>query len=447
MENGKHNMTGPIEPANRTIFVLLFVIAAVATVFYGATDTWALIILAPLIALLSGVWVVRSIRKRAFEIDLDAIQLPVLALLLLGVFQLLPLGGNEVSPDALGVPASAAITLDPFTTRIFLIRLVGYIIFFAAALTFINTRERLRKTFTVLIVFGGILAFAGIIQKLASPDAIYGVRKAAQAVPFGPYVNQHHFASLMVLLSGVALAHLFGNAVSRQTKILIGIGTLIMVIAVPLTGSRGGMISFAAMLGVAGTAFFYDAASDRKRTLIPAFVGLATVAVIAFGTVVFLGGADTLLRGVGFQNTSDDISSGRIHFWSVAWQIFASNPIFGAGLDAFGFAFTRFDTRGGMYRVEQAHNEYLQMLADGGVLGFACVAAFIAIFYRKMIRGITHAGDAFARVTAIGALAGCTGIFVHSFFDFPLRTAGNAFWFLLVAALGLAAVGMRERED
>src|SRR5690606_10596842 len=152
------------------------------------------------------------------------------------------------------------ISADPFATRIFVVRLIGYAIFLAAALTFINTEARYRRTVTLLVICGGALAFAGILQKLASPDAIWGVRKHTAAIPFGPYVNQHHFASLMVMLSGPAIAHLLGNGVKGQTKTLIGIAALIMGIAVPLTSSRGGIISYAVMLVVASFAFFTSAA-------------------------------------------------------------------------------------------------------------------------------------------------------------------------------------------
>src|SRR5690606_21931403 len=135
---------------------------------------------------------------------------PVAALLLLGMIQLMPLGDSGIPAGSLSVAASNALTLDPFSTRLFLIRLGFYLIFFAAVLTFIDSADRYRRAVTVILVFGGVIAFVGILQKLASPDAIYGVRKHSGAIPFGPYVNSHHFASLMVLLSGIAIAHLLG---------------------------------------------------------------------------------------------------------------------------------------------------------------------------------------------------------------------------------------------
>lgn len=426
--------------SNKSIFVLLFVIPILAVLVYGSTDVWALLLFAPFFAVLGGTWIARSWRKGNFEINTDSIQLPLLGLLFLGVIQLLPLGDSGVPPGALSISASNALSLDPYWTRIFLVRVVGYIIFFAAALTFINSAGRFRKTVAVLIGFGGVLAFIGILQKLASPDSIYGVVKTAQAIPFGPYVNQHHFASLMVLLSGIAISHLLGQSVTRQIKLLIAISALIMAISVPLTSSRGGMISYFAMLLVGGAAYFYRGEKTTGKSWLPVLGAMAAVAVIAVGAVLFLGGADSLLRGVGFSNTSDDISSGRLYFWSVAWQIFTTNPVFGAGLDSFGAAFTHFDIRSGTYRVEQAHNDYLQMLADGGVVGFALLVAFIFLLVRKSLTRVRECSNDFVRTTVTGGLAGCVGILVHSFFDFPLRTAGNAFFFVLVVALMFAPV-------
>lgn len=432
---------------NTTLFVLLFVIPLVTTIAYGGTDTWALVLLAPFYLLLGGVWIVRSWRRGGIEIDRNAVLLPMCGLLLLGILQILPVGIVPAGAEHLSVPASSALSLDPFATQIFLIRLFGYIIFFAAALTFIDTPGRLRKTVAAIIVIGGVLAFVGILQKLASPDAIYGLRKPTQAIPFGPYVNQHHFASLMVLLSGLAVAHLIGNGVARQSKLLIGISAVLMGVAVPLTSSRGGIISYLAMLAVAGLAWFFrhDGRSEKNGRLAAA-AGAALGFVIIVGTVIFLGGADSLLRGIGFTNTSDDVSSGRLHFWSVAWDIFTANPLIGAGFDAFAVAFTRYDTGNGMFRVEQAHNEYLQMLADGGIVAFLLVIAFIVLLAKRGYGRIRHSTDAFQRMSAIGALAGCAGIFVHSFFDFPLRTAGNAYFFFLVAAVAVMNVPAGSEE-
>jgi O-antigen ligase len=151
--------------------------------------------------------------------------------------------------------------------------------------------------------------------------------------------------------------------------------------------------------------------------------------------VIALGGEQSLLRGTGIQNAQADFTSGRSGFWKVAFQIFLSHPILGAGFDAFGVAYSRFDPSNGLFRVEQAHNDYLQMLADGGVIAFACVVGFIYLLFRKAFDRIKNGVSRLERSIAIGALAGCFGILVHSGLDFPLRTPANALFFLILVAL------------
>jgi O-antigen ligase len=55
---------------------------------------------------------------------------------------------------------------------------------------------------------------------------------------------------------------------------------------------------------------------------------------VLFGATLLLGGDESLLRGTGFNNP-DEITNGRLHFWSVAWRIFLDYPLLGAGLDSF----------------------------------------------------------------------------------------------------------------
>ncbi len=425
---------------SKSIFVLLFVISIFAVLLYGSTDVSSLLPLCVLTTGLAGVWIARTWRSGVFDLNTDSIQLPLLGLFVLGLFQLMPLGDAGLPVGTIASSVSSSLSIEPYWTRLFLVRLAGYVIFFSAALTFIDTENRYKKTIGVILVFGGLLAFVGILQKLASPDAIYGVRRHSGAIPFGPYINSHHFASLMVLISGIAIAHLLGSGVNKQSKLLIGISAAIMAIAVPFTGSRGGVIAYLAMLSVAGMAWFYRRRNTGRKGIGTLIAGGLTLSLIVVGSLFYLGGENSMLRGFGVENTSADISSGRFHFWSVAWRIFLANPIVGTGLDSFGAAFTRFDTQSGTFRVEQAHNDYLQILSDGGIVGFAIVLAFIVLLVRKALKRIREEESEVIRTTVIGCLAGCVGILVHSFFDFPLRTAGNAYFFLLVMALMLAPV-------
>ena len=436
------------------IVVLICVLPIVSAIAYGAVDLAAIGLLSLFGALIALLWMTEAWRLQEFPYSTSWIQLPLFGLLLLGCIQLLPLG-SSASASLLSVPVSNTISMDPYATRFFVIRLGILFIFFCAAMVFVPQGSRAKRIAAVIVIFGALIAFFGILQRLATPDSIYGLRPTPQAIPFGPYVNQHHFAALMEMTSGVALGLVFGRGSSRERKIFIGIAAGIMGMAIIFTGSRGGMISYLAVIAFAAGTSLVRGPSKRGESSEPSrksrnllvMTAAGGLVVLILGSVLFLGGEQSLLRGIGLQENQADVTSGRAHFWNVAWQIFLASPILGAGFDAFGVAFSRYDTWNGTFRIEQAHNDYLQILADGGILAFACVLVFVYLLLKNGIVAITREKDGLTRSIISGALAGCFGILIHSFFDFPLRTPANAFFFLLLVVLAVGTGSVRRLSE
>ena len=163
----------------------------------------------------------------------------------------------------------------------------------------------------------------------------------------------------------------------------------------------------------------------------------------AVGGAIFVGG-DTSLTRFSETATSDDISSSRIHIWGVTLKVIGDNLPLGAGLGAYAQAFTRFDPSGGYERVEQAHNDYLQIVADAGIVGLIIGALFLFWFFREGIRNASGS-NTFRRGVAVGAFAGCFAILIHSLFDFVLHITAVSVMFLTLLAI-LVASG-REYDD
>ena len=422
------------------IFLLLCVLPVFSTVLFGAVDNTTWIIISIFWVVIILLWLVESSKAKGLLFSPNLLQIPVAGFLLIGLVQLLPLGGG--------------ISIDPYATRFFVIRLIVYLTFFAACLTFINNEGRLKKAVFLVITFGAAMAFIGILLRLANPEGVYGIRKTPQAIPFGPFVNQHHFASFMQMAAAPAVAFLFGKNTGRDKKLLLLLAVVVMGAATVLTSSRGGVLGFGSVVAFVVLVNFFsrERSADTEtsvnegtqRKIVLAASGAALILVI-FGVVIFLGGGDALFRGVGLSNAEADLSTGRAHYWPIAIRIFLEHPLLGVGFDAFGAAYSKFDTWNGLLRVEQAHNDYLQTLADAGLAGFACLAAFIYLLFKKGLGMVAGAGSSFRQNAAIGALAGCFGILIHSFFDFPLRTPSNGFFFLLLAAI--ATVAIKTSED
>lgn len=438
---------------SQTAFVMLLAVPILATIFYGAVDPAAQGLLAVSGMLILALWALDSFKRGRIEFSVEPLQAPLAALILLGFVQLLPLGNSGAPPGVLGVSPSSALSFDPFATRMFIVRLAAVLIFFAAALVFVRGSRRVRLAALTIITFGSLMAFVGILQWLAKPDAIYGLRPTPQAIPFGSFVNQHHFAAFMEMTIGLGLGIALGSGLKRSMLLLLITALVLMTIAVVLTGSRGGILSLGAVVITVLSATYFarggpGARKETPRSLRRALTGLLgtlTGVVLLLVLVIALGGADNLLRGVGFGSASDDPTSGRLHFWRVALEIFKANPLVGAGLDAFGNAFPLYDTRNGSFRVEQAHNDYLQMLADGGLIGFAITAAFLVMLAGTCTRCIRSAAEGVERSVAIGATAGIVGILAHSFVDFPLRTTSNAYIFFLLIAVMVGAGAVSKK--
>lgn len=436
------------------LFMVCF-IAIFANIALGGVNTGVLALITLLIGLLVIFWFLDAWKTRKFNVSTNVLQLPIIGLILIGVIQLLPLSSPDVPANLLSVSPVSSLSLDPYSTRFAILKLIMFLIFFNAALTFINSQKRLRKVVFTIVIFSAIMAFLGILQRLASPQFIYGIREVKQAIPFGSFVNQHHFAAFMEMTIGLACGLFLGRATKKDKFLLLIMSILLMGISILFTGSRGGLLS---LLGVIGFLVIMnviyrkknvkDAEDENRQTPnqfisirnLELIIGGVLLVVVLFFSVIWLGGGDSVLRSTGIQTNQDDYTSGRIHFWGVTLRIIQENPILGTGLESFGVAFTKYDTWNGQFRVEHAHNDYLQILSDAGILGFLCVLAFIFLLFKQSLHIIRTTSDSFRRNVAIGALAGCFGILIHSIFDFPLRTNANMFFFLIFVSISVVSI-------
>jgi O-antigen ligase len=427
--------------ASRFAFLIVCLAIILSALAYGTVHYWALAIFFLGAISILVLWLIDSWSLGAFRISRNVLQLPLLGMFLLGVFQLLPL---RPRPDigTHSIPLASSLSFDPYSTRFILVQVAALLLYFAAVLVFTDTPKRLRLLVRTITVFGFFLAIFGLTQSFTSPDKIFWIRDMPQSQAFGPFINRHHFAGYMELALALPLGLVFTGAIEKEKKFIYLFAAALMAVALIMTNSRGGIISlFAEILFLVATMGLgrrhKKKASHEHRPWIRSAAmkaGLALALVVAlFGGVVLLGGEDALTRMVGSVNT-DDPTTGRAHFWAVTVDIIKTHPVIGTGLGAFGVIYTGYDSRNGAYRLEQAHNDYLQVLSDGGIVG-AVMGLFFLVSLFRMGFARRESRDDFRRGVATGALAGCFAVLVHSFFDFTLHTPANALLFLMLTAL------------
>jgi len=418
--------------ASRFAFLVICVAIVMSALAYGTVHYWALGLFNLGALTILVLWVGDGLRLGHVRVSRNLLQLPLFGAVLLGLVQLLPLG------DAASGSVNT-LSLDPNSTKLVVVQLATLFVYFAATLVFVDTPHRLHLLVRTIMIFGFFLAIFGLTQSFTSPTKVYWIRELNQSTAFGPFINRHHFAGYMELTISLPLGLLLAGSIDKEKRLLYLFIAGLMGVALVMTSSRGGIISLVAEIVflVIVTAIWKKQGERRRSSRLKgaaARVGLAAALIVGlFLGVIMLGGEFSLNRFIDSVNT-DDPTTGRAHFWSVTLDMIKANPVVGTGLGAYGVIYTRYDTRNGLYRLEQAHNDYLQVFSDAGVVGGTLAFAFVVIlFYRGFRRARSR--DDFRRGVALGALGGCFAVLVHSFFDFTLHTTSNALLFLVLAAL------------
>ncbi len=425
--------------ANKTAFFLICAIIVVSTLLYGTVHQPVLALFYLAVFALVALWAADGHLSGATRFSTSPLQLPLFAAAVYGLIQVIPFGyvADVAGLDGIG----RTISLDPFPTKVSALHFLALAIFFAICLVFIDRASRLRKIVSVITLFGFAYAFFAILQSFLSPDRIYGIYGSRFANPFGSFVNRHNFAAYIEMTMCLPLGMLFTGAIRPDKRLLFITAISLMGIALLLSGSRGGFVALLA--GVMLIVLLTTKKGSTQNFVLR--VGAAVLLAVAIvGGAIFVGGESSLTR---FAETavSADISTNRMHIWSVTLKVIASNLPFGAGFGAFGAAYTPFDTLSGLERAEQAHNDYLQVLADAGIAGLLIGGAFLFWFFRTGLKNV-KVSNSYRRGIAVGAFAGCFAILVHSLFDFVLHTTAVSILFLMLLAM-MVASGHKYEDD
>jgi O-antigen ligase len=161
------------------------------------------------------------------------------------------------------------------------------------------------------------------------------------------------------------------------------------------------------------------------------------VALFAYG-VSWVGGESAVsnfqLAGYSFSQQGDQGGREKISrkdIWDATWQLARAHPFLGGGFGGYWIAITKYHNASGSYTPQEAHNDYLELLASGGLIGCALVVWF-GVRFVKGARKTLQTPDRFVRAAALGAITGIFGVLVHSFVDFGLHITINA---LILSAL------------
>jgi O-antigen ligase len=298
-----------------------------------------------------------------------------------------------------------------------------------------------------MVVYGLSMAVFALIQYFAWDGKLLWVRPTAAFSVFGPFVNRNHFAGYMEMLLPLPVALIVVRYGRSELRLFYAFAAAMMGIAAVVSLSRGGMISIlvSLMFLLFMSVRLPKAGPKSEQNLAPAptqlsfylsqgFAVLAIVVAITAG-ILWIGAAPVIDRVAESIDTGVDLSAiNRSAIWSDTWSVFRASPILGSGFGAFQTVYPLYGRSDGAQVVAQSHNDYLQVLADCGIVGAAIALVFIALLFRATFRG-ARSSDPLVAAIAAGSGAGIFAILVHSLFDFNLQLPSNALLFLLLCAV------------
>ncbi len=321
-----------------------------------------------------------------------------------------------------------------------------------------GTRTGIPFILTTLAATGALLALLGLATEQGLPTKVLLLRNnTGGGSPYGPFVNHNHFALAIELTLPAALAlmaaagrrlRLAGEGRRQAAIVFLGASStaVLELAALVRCGSRGGVL-FLALAGLLTMELW----RRRHRGLRWPWILVVSVlmvgsAILAFNRIGPLHDRFEelfILQGVE-GNT-------RLDLWAGTFRLWERSPAVGCGLGAYAHAIGLDKPPTGALQLEQAHNDWLELLADGGVVGCGALLLLLgglaAALRSGRVRSLRHE----LRYPAAAAGLAVTACCFHELIGFGLQTPLNgllaAVWVGLVWGLDRRWHNRRTRLD
>lgn len=344
------------------------------------------------------------------------------------------------------------LSIDPSRSASAVLLLAGVFLLFVTARAIFEAGG-VRTTTRVVAVTGLVLAGVALAQDATAHGLMYWRWKPLDEgpAPFGPFVNRNHFATWAMMavplcvgyLTAHALAHkgparLAGwrrkltAAIDARASLLVASATL-LIVAIAASLSRSGLLGLMAALACAGLLASRRGSAGQERSRARGFVlALAGVAVAAVLTQV---GPTAITARFGASRVA---VADRLMIWHDTIPVLRDFWLTGTGVGTFLTSMGVYQRSSPGVIFNQAHNHYLQLAAEGGLLVGLPVTFAILAFVRAAWRSLIDDRSAMYCVRA-GAVSGLCGVAVQSLWETGLTAPANAALAAVLAAIAIHA--------
>ena len=447
---------------NTSIFAALVGLVVLTAIPYGTIEPWWKAAFVCVVFALGICAIVEGLVNRSGSTVRLSVLFPLLALTAFALFQTLSLGPRTRNAGNIYQSQWLSISADPYQTRFFALQFLALTLVLAMLYRFAGSERRVRILIHVIIGVALFSALFGILRQATQHNAGFVLPLMKPGQGYGQFINKNHFAFLMEMALGLGLGLVFGGGVKRE-RIMIYVALLLPIwTGLVLSNSRGGILAMLAQLVVA--VLLFTNMDSNTQGAIPRFrffnlvrsfglrIALLIVLIIGILYGTFWMGGDRLVSNFeAVRSEWNPASTGshqgvtRNEIWRATWRMFEAHPIFGVGFGGYWIAITAYHDASGTLTPQEAHNDYLELLASGGVVGFALGVWFAMAVYR-LTRENLKSASRFGRAASLGATLGIAGVAVHSLVDFGLHMMVNALVFIILVMIATARTGSERPQ-
>jgi len=438
------------------LFILIF-----APLAFGAVEQWSLAIMGCL-CLFTLLWYVISLhRQKEMLYEVPGI-LPLLLLLLYMLFQIVPLPAGFVkfiSPstydlykETIGVfdPVDwMSISINKRETLNEFFRFSAYAAIYILTVQLLKDKVILKKTIAIIITFASALSVLAILQYFIQSNETWSSHKlfffrelTHGGTPFGPYACRNHYAGLMEMIFPLCLALFlsYKPSISYQSLrekiveifnhdrtniyILLGFSSILIATSIFLSLSRGAIVSLLCALLLFSSIAYKRVMSGKSNMQIFLFFILTLLFIGWFGW------GQIFDRFMQIRGASGEIESGRFLYWNDSIHIIKDFFLTGTGLGTFEDIYPTYRTFPGDTIVDHAHNDYIEIFSDGGIIAIMLMAWFLGTVILTSYTMFIKRRETYSIYLYIGSLTGIVSILIHSITDFNLQIGAKRSVFL-----------------
>jgi O-antigen ligase len=434
---------------NKLVFATLVALIVIAPIPYGTVEPWWKAAFVCAVFAICIVALIETLKNRIERIQGASILLPMLALSVLAFVQTISLGSRTEA----NLSVWNTISADPYQTRFFALQMLALTTLLALLYRYASTERRVRMLVYTVLAIAVASAVFGILRQSTQQETGFFLPLLKKNQGYGQFINKNHFAFLMEMAFGLGLGIILGGGVARE-RLMVYVALLLPVwTGLVLANSRGGILAMLAQVVVAvlilisfrGLSSDYVLPKIAQSRALRAVLLVVLVVGVLFGT--FWVGGDRL--ATNFENASNEISStttragaSRNEIWRATFKMFAAHPIVGVGLGAYWIGITAYHDASGLMTPQEAHNDYLELLSSGGLIGLALGIWWVVAVVRKIRQNLTT-DTGYKRAVRLGAVLGITGVAAHSLVDFGLHIMTNAVVFIVLIMIATTRIVAR----